>query len=99
MVVLDLLVELFPSFQSEFFFFFAWELWWGKILTLVKLKNRRYLMASVCPCCGNAKEMWSTHSVSQDLDYVNLLLLLSLDAVESALFWFKILLVVGFVSH
>ena len=36
--------------------FFAWEVWWGKPLTMEQLKKRGFQMASKCPLCGNAKE-------------------------------------------
>lgn len=35
---------------------FGWELWWGKILTLVPLKFRGFSMASMCPLRRNAEE-------------------------------------------
>ena len=36
--------------------FFAWEAWWGKILTMKQLKNRGFHLASRCPLCGKAEE-------------------------------------------
>ena len=35
--------------------FFAWEVWWGKVLTMDQLKKRGFQMASRCPLCGKAK--------------------------------------------
>ena len=35
---------------------FAWEVWWGKILTINQLKKRGYSMASRCPFCGEVEE-------------------------------------------
>ena len=31
--------------------FFAWEAWWGKVLTLKQLQKRGYQLASRCPFC------------------------------------------------
>ena len=31
--------------------FFAWKVWWGKILTMDQLKNRGFSLASKCPLC------------------------------------------------
>ena len=31
--------------------FFAWEAWWGEVLTMNQLKNRGYQLASICPFC------------------------------------------------
>ena len=36
--------------------FFAWEVWWGKILTMDQLKNRGFSLASRCVFCGNDEE-------------------------------------------
>ena len=36
--------------------FFAWEVWWGKILTMDKLKKRGFSLPSRCPLCGKAEE-------------------------------------------
>ena len=36
--------------------FFAWEVWWGKILTMEQLKKRGFQLASRCPLCGNAEK-------------------------------------------
>ena len=36
--------------------FFAWEVWWGKVLTMEQLRKRGFQMASRCPLCGRAKE-------------------------------------------
>ena len=31
--------------------FFAWEVWWGKVLTSTHLKKRGLHLASMCPVC------------------------------------------------
>ena len=36
--------------------FFAWEVWWGKILTMDQLKKRGFSLASRCVFCGNDEE-------------------------------------------
>ena len=36
--------------------FFAWEVWWGKILTKEHLKKRGFQLASRCPLCGEDEE-------------------------------------------
>ena len=36
--------------------FFAWEVWWGKILTMDKLKKRGFSLASRCALCGKDEE-------------------------------------------
>ena len=36
--------------------FFAWEAWWGKVLTMMHLKKRGFQIASRCPLCGEADE-------------------------------------------
>ena len=36
--------------------FFAWEAWWGRVLTTMHLKKRGFQMASRCPLCGRANE-------------------------------------------
>ena len=36
--------------------FFAWEVWYGKILTMEQLKKRRRHLASRCHLCGKAEE-------------------------------------------
>ena len=36
--------------------FFAWEVWWGKVLTMEQVKRRGHQLASKCSFCGNAKE-------------------------------------------
>ena len=36
--------------------FFAWEVWWEKILTTEHLKKRGFQLASRCPLCGKAEE-------------------------------------------
>ena len=36
--------------------FFAWEVWWGKVLTSTQLKKRGFLLASMCPFCRNEEE-------------------------------------------
>ena len=36
--------------------FFAWEVWWGKVLTMEHLKKRGFQMPSKCPLCKNAEE-------------------------------------------
>ena len=35
---------------------FAWEVWWGKILTMEQLKKMGFQLASMCPLCGSAEE-------------------------------------------
>ena len=35
---------------------FAWEVWWGKILTMEQLKKRGRHLASRCPLCGKDEE-------------------------------------------
>ena len=37
--------------------FFAWEVWWGKVLTSNQLKKRGFSLASRCPFCGKAEEV------------------------------------------
>ena len=37
--------------------FFAWEVWWGKVLTMDQLKKRGFQMASRRPVCGKAEEV------------------------------------------
>ena len=37
--------------------FFAWEVWWGKVLTSDQLKKRGFSLASCCPFCGKAEEV------------------------------------------
>ena len=36
--------------------FFAWEVWWGKILTMNQLQKRGFSLASRSPLCKEAKE-------------------------------------------
>lgn len=36
--------------------FFAWEIWWGKILTSDQLKKRGFSFASLFPLCGKTEE-------------------------------------------
>ena len=36
--------------------FFAWEVWWGKILTMDQLKKRGFSLASRCALCGKDEE-------------------------------------------
>ena len=36
--------------------FYAWEVWWGKVLTMKHLKKRGFQLASRCPLCGKAEE-------------------------------------------
>ena len=36
--------------------FFAWEVWWGKILTMEQLKKRGRHLANRCPLCGKEEE-------------------------------------------
>ena len=36
--------------------FFAWEAWWGKVLTSTQLKKRGFHLASKCPFCGRVEE-------------------------------------------
>ena len=36
--------------------FFAWEIWWGKTLTMENLKKRGFQMATRCPLYGKAEE-------------------------------------------
>ena len=36
--------------------FFAWEVWWGKILSMDQLKKRGFSLASRCPLCGKDEE-------------------------------------------
>ena len=36
--------------------FFAWEVWWGKVLTMEQLKKRGFHMASRCHLCGKVEE-------------------------------------------
>ena len=40
-----------PVVPSKVGFFFIWEVWWGKILTMNQLKKRGFPMASRCPFC------------------------------------------------
>ena len=37
--------------------FFAWEVGWGKVLTLDQLKKRGFSLASRCPFCGKTEEV------------------------------------------
>ena len=37
-------------------YFFAWEVWWGKVLTMEHVKKSGFQMASKCPLCGEAEE-------------------------------------------
>ena len=39
------------------FGFFAWEAWWGKVLTSSQLKKRGYHLASRCPFYGREEEV------------------------------------------
>ena len=36
--------------------FFAWEVWWDKVLTMNQLKRRGFPLASRCPLCGESEE-------------------------------------------
>ena len=36
--------------------FFAWEVWWGKILTMEQFKKRGRHLANRCPLCGKDEE-------------------------------------------
>ena len=36
-------------------FFYAWEVWWGKVLTTKHLKEG-FQLANRCPLCGKAEE-------------------------------------------
>ena len=36
--------------------FFAWEAWWGKVLTTTRLKKRGFHLASIYPFCGKKEE-------------------------------------------
>ena len=36
--------------------FFAWEAWWGNVLTTTQLKRRGFQLASKCPFCGKKEE-------------------------------------------
>ena len=36
--------------------FFAWEVWWDKILTMEQLKKRGRHLSSRCPLCGKDEE-------------------------------------------
>ena len=36
--------------------FFAWEVWWGKVLTMEQLKKRGFRCINRCPHCCKAKE-------------------------------------------
>ena len=36
--------------------FFAWEVWWGKILTIEQLKKRGRRLTSRCLLCGKDEE-------------------------------------------
>ena len=36
--------------------FFAWEVWWGKVLTLEQLKKRGFQLANRCLLCGKDEE-------------------------------------------
>ena len=38
-------------------YFFAWEAWWGKVLTSDQLKKMGVSLASRCPFCGEAEEV------------------------------------------
>ena len=54
--------------------FFTWDAWWGKVLTMNKLKKRGYQLVSICPfctknednldhiliCCSAIWELWAT---------------------------------------
>ena len=37
--------------------FFAWKVWWGKILTTDQLSKRGFPLASRCPFCSKAEEV------------------------------------------
>ena len=45
-----------PYAPSKTFFVFAWEAWWGKILTSYQLKKRGFHLACKCPFCGREEE-------------------------------------------
>lgn len=36
--------------------FFAWEMWWGKVLTINQLRKRGFQLASRCPFCQKDEE-------------------------------------------
>ena len=36
--------------------FYAWEAWWGKVLTMQQLKKRGFQFASRCPFCRKEEE-------------------------------------------
>ena len=36
--------------------FFAWEVWWAKVLTSTQLKKRDFQLASMCPFCRKEEE-------------------------------------------
>ena len=36
--------------------FYAWLVWWGKVLAMEHLKKRGFQLASRCPLCGKAEE-------------------------------------------
>ena len=44
-----------PHIPSKFGFF-AWEAWWGKVLTTTHLRKRGFHLASKCPFCGMKEE-------------------------------------------
>ena len=37
--------------------FFAWEAWWGKVLTMDRLKKRDIYLASRCPLCEREESL------------------------------------------
>ena len=39
--------------------FFAWEVWWGKILTMEHLKISGFQLASKCLCTEKLKRIWT----------------------------------------
>ena len=36
--------------------FFAWEAWWGRVLTMDQLKRRSFFLANRCPLCRKDEE-------------------------------------------
>ena len=53
--------------------FFAWEVWWGKIMTIDQLKKRGFSLVSRCPLCGNDEESLEDvgHTLSKGLVHVD----------------------------
>ena len=45
------------SIKSEVFFFFSWEVSWGKVLTLDQLQNKGWSLANKCLICAKIKAL------------------------------------------